>query len=530
MSKLAALYARVSTLQQEQEATIDSQVAALEGYAQAQGYSLNRALYFLDQSVSGAQLDRPALNRLRDLAPEGLFEVVLALSPDRLARQYAHQWVLMNELQRVGVKVLFTNQPLLEDSPHSQLLLGVQGLFAEYERAIILERLRRGRLHRIRQGEQVSHMPPYGYRYLPRSQAGGGRWELEPAEAQVVQQIYAWYIQERVGIWDIVGRLNALGPAAPARGQAWAYSTVQAILQRVDYTGQSYYNRTQANYEAVGRRRKVGRGLKCDPQRVPRPKEEWIPMQVPAILAESTWQQAQERLAMQKQFAPRNNARHFYLLRSLLVCEVCGHTLAGRTAGGRKTYRCCYGGTRGSPDVPKHSRVVAAEAIEPLVWQAVVGLLDHPDLLRETWESQVEQAQVPPAEPERLGQRLKTLERQWQRLLDLYQAEQIDQAELLRRKARLDQERHNVQQRFAQLESQLQRERTKEEVLEDFAAYCRQVRSGLDHPTPELQQEIIRLLIDHIVVGESEIVIKHIVPTSDACRLISGHRCMRIFL
>jgi site-specific DNA recombinase len=137
MQTLAALYARVSTLQQEQEATIDSQVAAIESYAQAQGYLLSKEFYFLDQSVSGARFDRPALNRLRDLAPEGLFSVVLCLGPDRLARQYAHQWVLMNELQRVGVKVIFINQPLIEENPHGQLLLGIQGLFAEYERALI---------------------------------------------------------------------------------------------------------------------------------------------------------------------------------------------------------------------------------------------------------------------------------------------------------------------------------------------------------------------------------------------------------
>jgi len=240
MQTLAALYARVSTLQQEQEATIDSQVAAVESYAQAQGYRLSKELYFLDQSVSGAQLDRPALNRLRDLAPEGLFSVVVCLSPDRLARQYAHQWVLMNELQRVGVKVVFVNQPLIEENPHSQLLLGIQGLFAEYERALITERLRRGKLYQVRQGRLVNPVAPYGYRYIPVSEPGGGRWEVDPVEAQVVQQIYHWYTQETgVTIWDIVTRLNQMGPAAPPRGRAWQYSTVQSILKQVDYKGAS---------------------------------------------------------------------------------------------------------------------------------------------------------------------------------------------------------------------------------------------------------------------------------------------------
>jgi len=526
MQTLAALYARVSTLQQEQEATIDSQVAALESYAQAQGYRLSKELYFQDQSVSGAQLDRPALNRLRDLAPEGLFSVVLCLGPDRLARQYAHQWVLMNELQRVGVKVIFINQPLIEENPHGQLLLGIQGLFAEYERALITERLRRGKLYRVRQGRLVNPVAPYGYRYIPVSEPEGGCWEINPLEAKVVQQVYQWYTQdEQVTIWSLVDRLKQLGEAAPPRGQAWQYSTVQAILKQVAYTGQADYNRTRANPEAIGRPRKIGRGLKRDPARLPRPREEWIPVQVPQIISQEIWQQAQERLAMRQKFSPRHNFQNFYLLRGLLVCQDCGHTLAGRTAQDRKTYRCCYGGKRRSPDVPVHSRVVVAEVIETAVWNAVVDLLDNPRLILDAWESQLDGQTAQPGEIERLQSRLKTLERQWQRLLDLFQEEQIDQPELARRKVRLDREQETIQQRLAQLERQQHQDYTKEQMLQDFSTFCRQIKTGLAHPTPEVQQEIIRLLIDHVVVGKEEIVIKHIVPTNDDCRLLPGHRC-----
>jgi len=530
MQTLAALYARVSTLQQEQEATIDSQVAAIENYAQAQSYWLSKEFYFLDQSVSGAQLDRPALNRLRDLAPEGLFSVILCLSPDRLARQYAHQWVLMDELQRVGVKVVFVNQPPMEDNPHSQLLLGVQGLFAEYERAMITERLRRGKLYQVKQGRLVNPVAPYGYRYIPVSEPSGGRWEINPVEAKVVQLIYQWYTQEeQATIWNLVVRLKQMGPSAPPRGQAWQFSTVQAILKQPDYTGQAYYNRTRTSHEVIGRQRKIGRGLKAHPVHLPRPKEEWIPVKVPAIIGEETWQQAQERLAMKQKFAQRNNSKNFYLLRSLLVCEVCGHTLVGRNAKGRKTYSCPFGGKLRSPDVPEHSRVIAAEVIEPLVWQAVTELLDSPRLMLDAWESQAESQPINPGETDRLRTRLKTLERQWQRLLDLFQDEQIEKTELVHRKERLVQEQETIQQRLQQLESRLHLEQTKEQMLQDFSAFCRQVKAGLASPTPEVQQDIIRLLIDHVVVGKDEIVIKHIVPTDDDCRLLPGHRWTRIF-
>ena len=529
MDRIAALYARVSTLQQEQEATIDSQVAAIEAFAQSNDYRLLKEFYFLDQAVSGAQLARPALDRLRDLAAEGLFEVVLCLSPDRLARRYAHQWVLLDELRRAGVEVVFVSQPSVADNPQGQLLLGIQGLFAEYERAMITERLRRGKLYRVRQGQLVNPVAPYGYRYVPVSQPGGGRWEIDPVEASVVQQIYCWYTQEDLTISAIVQRLREMGDQAPPRGQQWQFSTVQAILKQRDYTGQAYYNRTRTCHDAVGRPKAHGRGLKRSPKHQPRPPEEWIPVSVPAILSEDTWQKAQERLAMRQKFAERNNKKHFYLLRSLLVCGVCGRTLAGRTSDGRVTYNCPNQGRQRSPEVVPHSCIIAAAVVEPLVWQAVSDLLRNPRLLADAWESQTETSPTPPGEAERLQARLKALERQWQRLIDLFQEEQIDKAEFVRRKERLNQERQVVEQRLQQLNRQLHQEQVKEQMLQDFAAFCQQIEENLANPTPELQQEVIRLLIDHVVVGMDEIVIKHIVPTDDDCRLLPGRRRTRTF-
>ena len=525
MTTIAALYARVSTLQQEQEATIESQVAALEGFAQAQGYWLMPEYYFLDQAVSGAQLARPALDRLRDLAAEVIFEVVLCLSPDRLARQYAHQWVLLDELHRAGVKVVFVNQPPIGDNPQGQLLLGIQGLFAEYERALITERLRRGKLHRIRQGQLVNPVPPYGYRYIPVSEPGGGRWEAHPLEAEVVRRIFAWYTQgEGLTIQRIVERLGQLGEQAPPRGLRWGYSTVQAILKQEAYTGQAYYNRTCTCHEAVGRPRRHGRGLKQDPTHESRPPEEWIPVCVPALLSADTWQLAQERLAMKQKFAQRNNQKRFYLLRGLLVCWVCGRTLAGRTYGGRTTYFCHTQGKQRSPDVPQHRCQIAAETVEPLVWQAVCELLRNPTLMADAWQSQPETAPAAPDEADRLNNRLKSLQRQWERLLDLYQDGQIEKAELTQRKERLNQQRQIIQQRLQSLNHQVRQAQTKERMLQDFSEFCHQIETGLSNPTVELQQEIIRLLIDHVVVGDNEIVIKHIVPTNDDCRLLPGRR------
>ena len=129
MKQKAVIYARVSTAQQEEEATIESQVSALETYAKAHDYELSADGYYLDQAISGARLQRPALDRLRDSATEGRFSTILCLSPDRLARQYAHQWVLLDELQRVGVKVIFVNQPAHVEERKANCCWAFKGCF-----------------------------------------------------------------------------------------------------------------------------------------------------------------------------------------------------------------------------------------------------------------------------------------------------------------------------------------------------------------------------------------------------------------
>ena len=527
MTRRAALYARVSTPHQAQEATIESQIAALEAFAHQQEYQLSPDLYFMDQGVSGARLDRPALNRLRDLAAEAMFDVVLCYSPDRLARHHAHQWVLLDELRRVGVEVVFVNQPTVPEGPQGQLLLGIQGLFAEYERVQITERLRRGKLYRMRQGTLANPNPPYGYRYIPVSEPGGGRWVVHPIEAEVVRTIYRWYIEDDLTIYQIEDRLRAAGSRMPPRGRCWHYSTVQTILKQPAYTGRTYYNRTRTCHEAIGQLKKSGRGVRRSPTHDPRPREEWIEIPVPQLVTEDVWQRAQERLAMNRKFAPRNNKRHFYLLRGLLVCEICGRTLAGRASSGHVRYYCTNQGKNRHPDVPPHRCSISGDIIEPLVWKALCDLLHNPNLLADAWQAQCESEAPDPDEADRLQSRLRSLERQWARLLDAFQDELIDKEELARRKARLDAERQSLAHRLDQLRHHERQRQAKAQMLQDFAAFCHKVETSLNNPTPEVQQKVIRLLIDHIVVGEDEIIIKHIIPTSDDCRLLPGRRNLR---
>jgi site-specific DNA recombinase len=523
MKRIAALYARVSTRRQEEEETIDSQIAAIEDYARKQGFALLKELYFIDEAVSGAKLDRPGLDRLRDQASEGHYQLVVCLCPDRLARRYALQVLLLEEFKRAGIEVVFTNQTLGSDDPQSDLLRNIQGLFAEYERTQIGERMRRGRLHRVRQGHPINSLTPYGFQYIPKSQDNGQRWEIDPEEAAIVRKIYAWYTQlEPLSMREIAVRLQTGADVYPPRfGKQWAASTVGNILRQDQYTGQAYYNRTQGHDEEIGQLRQVGHGRLRYPSRTSRLQEEWVTIPVPALIDKEIWLSAQERLKMNQKYAKRNNQHNFYLLRGLLVCAICGHSLYGRTARGNVSYACGTGKSRRPPDVPEHSCTIAESVIEPLIWQSIVELLQNPQLIARAWEASGEKPspQDEPGEKDRLEGRVRTLDRQRERLLDLFLEEQLDKPTYQQRTQRLQEEKLALQQRLTHYAQQERLELSKQSMMLNFEQYCQRVLANLTDPSLQQKQEIIRLLVDHVVVGQGEIVIKHIIPADDDCRL-----------
>ena len=204
MAGRTAIYARVSSETQARENTIASQLASLRERVTADGLQLEPDDCYVDEGYSGSILVRPALERLRDAAAGGQIERLYVHAPDRLARRYAHQALLIDELRRAGVEIVFLNRPI-GDTPEDDLLLQVQGVIAEYERAKILERGRRGRRHAARSGS-VSALTraPFGYRYVSRSEGGGvARFEVVEEEARIVRFIFAWVGFDRLSLREV---------------------------------------------------------------------------------------------------------------------------------------------------------------------------------------------------------------------------------------------------------------------------------------------------------------------------------------
>jgi len=516
-----ALYARVSTQRQERQQTIASQLAALQAWAAAQGHPVSDEQVFRDEGYSGSRLDRPGLDALRDAVRDGIVSTLVVLAPDRLARKYAYQVLLLEEFRRAGAEVVFLQHPISDD-PNDQLLLQIQGAIAEYERAVLGERFRRGKLQKARDGHYITARAPYGYRYVPRRDAMPGHITVDEPEAELVRRVYGWFTDEQTTIRQVVKRLNA-GPDLPRSGRpAWSPSTIHHILADPIYAGTAYANR-YAHVAPTKSPIQRGPRTAAATRRCLKPREQWIAIPVPALVDQGTWDQAQAQLARNAALSFRNNTRHSYLLRCLLVCEACGLAMYGitRPASARKpmrqVYRChgkdCVVMARTSICPSRH---INAEEIEPVVWDHVMALLADPDQLLAQFDRFAAAAGAgstrEQAAEQQLRARLDRTARADKRLLDAYQAGAVSLSELSERRQHLAQERKGLEQQ-QEGQTRLRQQRLQAEAVRtDVAAFCDRVRSRLADTTLTERQAILQLVIDRIIVGEGRLEIRHVIP------------------
>jgi site-specific DNA recombinase len=326
---MAAIYARVSSARQKEEQTIASQSAALRSYAAANGLEVPTEWVFEDDGHSGATLIRPALERLRDVAAEVEVPVLLCYAPDRLARRYVYQTLLIEEFARVGTEVRFLKGRRSETA-EDELLVQFQGMIAEYERAQIAERTRRGKLYRARSGSTaVLSGAPYGYRYVRKDETADARYEIVEPEATVVRQLFARYIEEQESIAGLVRWLRTQEIPTATGKLRWDRSTVWGMLRNPAYCGRAAFGKTGT----TGEHPKVTRALRRRGARIStnlvsrdRPRDKWIEIPVPPIISEEMFALAARRLEDNKRFASRR-AKIPSLLQGLVVCQSCGYSI-----------------------------------------------------------------------------------------------------------------------------------------------------------------------------------------------------------
>ena len=353
-----AVYARVSTTRQAQAQTIEQQLDRLVAAVTERGWTLDERHVYRDDGYSGAGLSRPGLDCLRDHAALAEVDLVVVTAPDRLARNYVHQVLLIDELGRNGCQVEFLDRPMSQD-PHDQLLLQIRGAVAEYERTLIAERMRRGRQAKLRAGTLLPWTtPPFGYRLDPERPRDAAGVRVEPDKAVLVAQLFDWYLEPQATVYRLAKRLTDLGVATPTGKPRWNAASVRGILRNPAYAGRAQTNRTRV----VPARRRKSALLPVGPgdSHAPRPQEDWIAVAVPAIVSEETFARVQAKLDTNQQSAARNT-RHEHLLRALVSCGRCRLSCTVRRTQAGHRYCLC----RGRTDALRVARASAATPATP---------------------------------------------------------------------------------------------------------------------------------------------------------------------
>jgi site-specific DNA recombinase len=521
--RVAAIYARVSSERQRQAETIQSQLAALRELAAARGLLVPEEFVFCDDGFGGATLNRPALERLRDRAAEGAFEVLLCHSADRLARRYAYQVLLLEELGRSGVEVVFAKEPERSGSPEDELLRQFQGMISEYERAQIAERTRRGTLHRARAGAvAVLTRAPYGYRYIKKSEHADAYFQIDEAQAQVVREIFRLYAHEGLSAGRIARALTERGVQTSNGATGWNRATIWGMLRNPAYAGRAAYGKTRVRSDRPARltRRMRERGERHGRQAVdPVAAEQWIYIDVPALIDEETFALAQQRIEQGKRLSTRNT-RQPSLLQGILVCAGCGyvyHRGQGANRQGRTYhyYRCSGARSHGARGRVCSNRPVRMEQLDELVWQEVLRLLENPTLIQAEIDRRLDSARTEhPASQRREGleRELTRARRALERLIEAYQAQLITLEELRARTPSLRKREATLQAELSTLENELHDAETYLKLTETLESFRTRLATNAQHLTTEQRQQIVRLLVREVLIGEQQVTIRYSIP------------------
>lgn len=514
------LYARVSTERQSERGTVDSQLEALRAAVEADGDEAIEE--FVDDGYSGARLDRPALDRLRDAAEAGVLDGVLCLAADRLARAYAYQVLILEELARFGVSVRFLEGPAPGADPQATLLVQVQGVIAEYERAKIAERYRRGKLYRARQGEVFFWKVSYGFRRVVPDGGGPARMEVYEPEAEIVREIFRAYVDDQQPMRQIAHHLHDRAIPSPTGKPVWGVSTIGRLLRNEAYVGTVYYNRREA-IDGNG-----PRGARTRKTRYrERPREEWIAIAVPPIVERDIFERAQRVSRENTRWNPRGAEPGAWLLRGLVECGQCGvgtscHKMRGRNGAFHRYYYCRNHDVlrAGGRDRLCRERNIRANELDQFVFEQVrAALLDPGQLL--AGEHAVIGA-TPPGEDEliatqlqRLGRGLEAAEHERSRMLDAYQAGLVDLDELTRRTAtlttrreQLARERDELRERSAELAGQ-------NRLRRGIASFAQRVAASLDELDFDARQRLLRLVVEKVTVQGWRVEIHLKIPLQD---------------
>ena len=531
----AAIYARVSSARQKKDQTIGSQTAALRAHAGQNRLEVPPGWVFEDEGHCGATLVRPALEALRDLAAEGCVDVVLVWSPDRLARKFAYQALLVEEFARCGVRVEFIKNGARGDSPGDQLLVQFQGIFAEYEKAQLAGRYRRGKAYRARAGSvNVLGGAPFGYRYVRKTPEAAARYELIGHEAVLVAELFRRYPDDGATIADLARWLTGQDVLTRTGKRRWDRSVIWGMLRNPAYAGRAVFGKTQIIHEQPGLNRIArlqGRTVLRPVKTVDRPREEWTEITVPAVVDQDTFARVSQRLEDNKKFATRNSTLPASLLQGLAACSACGYgyyRTSTRTARKKIYYYRCLGSDNYRYEDGRvcGNKPVRADYLDTVVWDHITGLLADPALIRAEIGKRLEQARTSdPVTRQRrqLELALAKTATSIAAMIQAYSEQLITIDELRARMPDLRAREQNLRAQLAALDAQTADRDAYLKLADDLEGFLAQLRGSAATARTEDRRRVLRLLVKDVLIGPEKITIRHRIPARERATSGGGH-------
>ena len=433
--KFISVYARTSTSNQEDQKTVEAQLSEVYAYAKKHNYVIVKE--YIDEGWSGDILARPQLDQLRHDARSKAWQAVLIYDPDRLGRQLLYQQIVIDELKKVEIDILFVTMPPVTNAS-DKLMFGVRGLFAEYEKAKITERFRIGKVNRVKNNHVLTSEAPFGYDYIINHGKRGnddyvaGHFEINEREAKIVKSIFSMVYDDHLTLRGVVRELQKQGvKPRKSKREVWNTSTLSTLLRNETYIGTAHWG---ASYAVVPLNPRVKAGYKKveKSSRRMRPKGDWYNIfKIPPIIDQVVFDGVAKQL--KKNFALLGrNKKNDYLLAGIVFCT-CGHRRAGEgPQHGTHLYYRCTDRVYSFPLPPNcREKGVNARIADKAIWQRFKAIVSSPKLLSEQIERwcshKNDQMRGPIINIELTQKEISKLQTQEDRLAIMYSKEIITQ-------------------------------------------------------------------------------------------------------
>ena len=525
--KRASYYARVSTLAQKEQGTIRGQQDVLTAQIRADGNILVKK--YVDEGWSGSNLERPALDRLRNDLKKNLFDVVYFIDSDRISRDVGFQRIIISELLKYEKGIIVKGKNYVND-PENKLTMTVLGAVNEFERTKIMERTIRGRRSKARRGSHVDGARIFGYTYVKKTDKTDGHRIINDEEADIIRFMFEAYARTEISLNGLCRLLEKKRIKTASGKDYWKSSVVRGMLTNENYIGNHYFNRV---YKVEPRKKRTNKRYARSRKtgvRV-RDSQEWIKIPMPAIIDKSLFNDVQRKLSRNKKVFRGDTS---YLLSGLIKCGECGHTYSGTQWKGVKYYKCNYRDKRYNhvkDTALPHCRnsAVNGDLIERMIENAVeTRVLDpqiirgHIDVLKSKKDTTVKRLNGKAAG---IKNNIKTLEGRKGRIIDLYADGHLDKNDYIAKMQELKIRMNALVQDLEETDRQIMLIGNTKLAETDVNNFCRLSKKKWEMLNGADKFLFLKKIVEEIVItknnAEKSITIRGLIPPHD--NLLPAH-------